>query len=66
MQNGKCNFAICIGKRASLYLDDENNGFSVFQEMEDNEQKINAWDCVIDAIAYISKEIYKSNQQSEI
>lgn len=43
------------------FLDNENNGFTIFQEMESDERKRNAWDCIIDAIAYVTKEIYLAN-----
>lgn len=43
------------------FLDNENNGFTIFQEMEIDEKIRDAWDCIIDAIAYITKEIYLVN-----
>lgn len=43
------------------FLDNEDNGFTLFQEMETNEKIRNAWDCIIDAIAYITKEVYLTN-----
>lgn len=43
------------------FLDNENNGFTIFQEMEIDEKIRDAWDCIIDAIAYITKEIYLAN-----
>lgn len=43
------------------FLDNENNGFTIFQEMEIDEKIRGAWDCIIDAIAYITKEIYLVN-----
>ena len=43
------------------FLDNESNGFTIFQEMESDERKRNAWDCIIDAIAYVTKEMYLAN-----
>lgn len=43
------------------FLDNENNGFTIFQEMEIDGKIRDAWDCIIDAIAYITKEIYLVN-----
>lgn len=40
------------------YLDNEENGFTTFQECETDDQIIAAWDCIIDAIAYICKSAY--------
>ena len=51
------------GKKAGevLYnfLDDEDTGFTLFQEMEEDEHCISAWDCIIDAIAYVSRAAYE-------
>ena len=41
------------------FLDNEENGFTLFQEMEEDERNISAWNCIIDAIAYISKMAYE-------
>lgn len=43
------------------FLDNENNGFTIFQEMEIEEKIKAAWNCIIDAIAYITKEMYLVN-----
>ncbi|CBK73058.1 hypothetical protein CIY_00630 [Butyrivibrio fibrisolvens 16/4] len=48
-----------VGESLYDYLDNEENGFTIFQEMEESERVINAWDCIIDAIAYISKAAYE-------
>ena len=40
------------------YLDNEENGFTVFQEQETNQVTIAAWDAIIDAIAIICKSAY--------
>ena len=48
-----------IGEKLYYYLDNEENGFTLFQEMEDDEVIINAWNCIIDAIAYVSKAAYE-------
>lgn len=41
------------------FLDNEENGFTLYQEMEEDEIEISAWDCIIDAIAYVSKAAYE-------
>ncbi len=43
------------------FLDNENDGFTVLQEMEADEKTKDAWDCIIDAIAYVAKEAYLAN-----
>lgn len=48
-----------VGELLYDYLDNEENGFTIFQEMEENEQIINAWNCIIDAVAYISRAAYE-------
>ena len=40
------------------FLDNEEHGFTIYQENEEDENKINAWNCVIDAIAFVSKIAY--------
>ena len=40
------------------FLDNEEHGFTIYQENEEDEIKINAWNCVIDAIAFVSKIAY--------
>ncbi len=40
------------------FLDNEEHGFTIYQENEEDEIKINAWNCVIDAIAFVSKMAY--------
>ena len=49
------------GEKLYSYLDNEENGFTIFQEMEESEQIINAWDCIIDAVAYISRAAYEKD-----
>lgn len=41
------------------FLDNEENGFTLFQELEEDEKKIHAWDCIIDAVAYVSRAAYE-------
>ncbi len=41
------------------FLDNEENGFTLYQEIEEDEIEISAWDCIIDAIAYVSKAAYE-------
>ncbi len=40
------------------FLDNDEHGFTIYQENEEDEIKINAWNCVIDAIAFVSKMAY--------
>lgn len=48
-----------LGEVLYNFLDNEENGFTLFQEMEEDEKNINAWDCIIDAVAYISRVAYE-------
>lgn len=45
-----------LGEVLYNFLDNEENGFTLFQEMEEN---ISAWDCIIDAVAYMSRVAYE-------
>ena len=47
------------GEALYIFLDNEENGFTLYQEMEEDEVEISAWDCIIDAIAYVSKTAYE-------
>ncbi len=47
------------GETLYNFLDNEENGFTLFQEMEEDEKEISVWDCIIDAIAYISRAAYE-------
>lgn len=40
------------------YLDNEEKGFTIFQERETDETQIAAWNCIIDAVAFICKSAY--------
>lgn len=40
------------------YLDNEENGFTIFQECETDEIILAAWNSIIDAIAFICKSAY--------
>ena len=40
-------------------MDNEENGFTIFEEMENDEKIIAAWHCVIYAVAYISRAAYE-------
>ena len=42
------------------YLDNEENGITLFQEMTDDNNESSIWNCVIDAVAYSSKFAYDS------
>ena len=48
-----------LGDVLYKFLDNEENGFTLFQEMEEDEKKISAWNCIIDAVAYVSRESYE-------
>lgn len=48
-----------LGEVLYNYLDNEENGFTFFQETEEDEKNISAWDCIIDAVAYISRVAYE-------
>ena len=41
------------------FLDNDENGFTLFQEMEEDEKSISAWNCIIDAVAYVSRAAYE-------
>ena len=49
-----------VGEVLYNFLDNEENGFTLYQEMEKDEKEISAWDCIIDAIAYVSKTAYET------
>ncbi|MCI9017395.1 MAG: hypothetical protein HFI26_10325 [Lachnospiraceae bacterium] len=48
-----------LGEVLYNFLDNEENGFTLFQEIEEDEKKISAWNCIIDTVAYISRAAYK-------
>ncbi len=48
-----------LGEVLYDFLDNEENGFTLFQEMEKDEKNISAWDCIIDAVAYVSRAAYE-------
>lgn len=48
-----------LGEVLYNFLDNEENGFTLFQEMEEDEKNISAWNCIIDAVAYISRAAYE-------
>ncbi|NMD71264.1 hypothetical protein HHO41_13245 [Bacillus sp. DNRA2] len=48
-----------IGDILYELLDNEENGITIIQEMSDNETDVIAWNCVIDAVAYISRKAYE-------
>lgn len=49
-----------LGEELYQFLDNEDNGFTLLQEDEENEVRINAWNCIIDAVAIISRAAYES------
>ena len=48
-----------VGEVLYYFLDNEENGFTLLQEMEEDEKNISAWDCIIDAVAYVSRAAYE-------
>lgn len=44
-------------------LDDEEKGLVTFQENTNDEKEICAWNCIIDAVAYISRKAYELKGQ---
>lgn len=52
-----------VGERLYLLLDNEDDGFVLIQEFEEDEIKIQAWNCIIDAISFISRMAYESEGQ---
>ncbi|WP_175639263.1 Imm6 family immunity protein [Metabacillus schmidteae] len=48
-----------IGEFLYELLDNEENGITIIQEMSDNEVDDNAWNCIIDAVAYTSRKAYE-------
>lgn len=44
-----------IGDVLYELLDNEENGITIIQEMSDNETDVEAWNCIIDAVAYTSR-----------
>ena len=57
------NAGKCSADTLCQFWDDEDQGFTLIQEEEDDEVKINAWNCIIDAIAIISRMAYESEGQ---
>ena len=51
------------GETLYFFLDNEDNGFTLSQEMEENETKINAWNCIIDAVAFVARAAYEKEGQ---
>lgn len=50
-----------IGEILYNFLDNEENGFTLFQEMEEDEKNINAWNCIIYSLAYVSRVAYEKD-----
>lgn len=47
-----------IAEELYNYLDNEENGFTTLQERETDERSAAAWNCIIDAIAFVCKSAY--------
>lgn len=41
-------------------IDNEEYGFAIFQEAEEDEFMIALWNCIIDSFSYICRKAYKS------
>ena len=39
-------------------LDNEETGFTLFQESESDESMIAVWNCIIDAVAYVCRDVF--------
>lgn len=48
-----------VGEILYDFLDNEANGFTLFQEMEKDQKNISAWNCIIDSLAYVSRVAYE-------
>ena len=48
-----------IGDILYELLDNEENGITIIQEMSDNETDVEAWNCIIDAVAYTSRKAFE-------
>lgn len=54
---------IALGEELYFFLDNEENGFTLLQEFEEDSIKISAWNCIIDAIAILSRMAYEKMGQ---
>lgn len=52
-----------LGEELYFFLDNEENGFTSLQEFEEDAIKISAWNCIIDAIAIVSRMAYEKMGQ---
>ena len=52
-----------LGDELYFFLDNEENGFTLLQEFEEDDIKISAWNCIIDAIAIVSRMAYEKMGQ---
>lgn len=48
-----------VGEILYDFLDNEANGFTLFQEMEKDQKNISAWNCIINSLAYVSRVAYE-------
>lgn len=48
-----------LGDELYFFLDNEENGFTLLQEFEEDDIKVSAWNCIIDAIAIVSRMAYE-------
>lgn len=47
------------GEYFYFLLDDEESGFTLYEEIEENKGKVHAWNCIIYSIGYISRMAYE-------
>ena len=52
-----------LGEELYYFLDNEENGFTLLQEFEEDDIKTSAWNCIIDAIAIVSRMAYEKMGQ---
>lgn len=52
-----------LGEDLYFFLDNEENGFTLLQEFEEDDIKTSAWNCIIDAIAIVSRMAYEKMGQ---
>ncbi|WP_297424001.1 Imm6 family immunity protein [Clostridium sp.] len=50
----------CDGEYLYNLLDDEEYGITLIQEMSENEKEKDAWNCIIDAVAFTSRKAYET------
>ncbi|WP_242218397.1 Imm6 family immunity protein [Bacillus cereus group sp. BfR-BA-01380] len=49
-----------IGEELYDILDDEEKGITIIQEMSGNDRDMEAWNCIIDAVAYTCRKAFEN------